>query len=207
MRSTYDNLPDIAAKRGFTSALATMADFLRYGWQADAGKPALASPGAKPLHDPEAAFCFEAMRALRHDITVGPLARFYDAANGVEGSATTLRYEGAIKAMTAFSMMWRAAKGGTANIDGRYRALMSGGQDVAHPLARRDAAGAPNAIPTLSAGAGRVLGHAEARASGYLRPLGCGSCTTPGLRRRRARGPLPTAGRNAQLGDRGGDRI
>lgn len=150
LRSTYDNLPDLPAKRAFTSALATMADFLRHGWQADSGKPANASPGGKPLHDKEAAFCFETMRALRHDITVGPLARFYDAADGVANSAGTLQYEGAIKAMTAFSMMWRAAKGGTANIDGRYRTLMSGGQDVAHPLARRGAGGEANAMPTLA---------------------------------------------------------
>lgn len=150
LRSTYDNLPDLPAKRAFTSALATMADFLRHGWQAEPGQPAMASPGGKPLHDPEAAFCFEAMRTLRHDITVGPIARFYDAADGVAASAGTLQYEGAIKAMTAFSMMWRAAKGGTANIDGRYRTLMSGGQDVAHPLARRNAVGAPNVMPTLA---------------------------------------------------------
>jgi len=150
LRSTYDNLPDIAAKRAFTSALATMADFLRNGWQAEPGLPAMASPGGKALNDPETAFCFEAMRTLRHDITVGPMARFYDAVDGVAGSASTLQYEGAIKAMTAFSMMWRAAKGGTANIDGRYRTLMSGGQDVAHPLARRNAAGIPNAMPTLA---------------------------------------------------------
>ncbi len=150
LRSTYDDLPDIGAKRAFTSALATMADFLQFGWQSDAGAPAAASPGGKPLTDPEAAFCFEAMRALRHDITIGPMARFYDAADGVAGSPATLQYEGAIKAMTAFSMMWRAAKGGTANIDSRYRTLMSGGQDVPNPLARRKSTGEANPMPTLT---------------------------------------------------------
>ena len=150
LRSTYDTLPDIGAKRAFTLALSTMAEFLRNGWLADAGKPAAAAPGGKPLHDHGAAFCFEAMRSLKHDITVGPLSRFYDAADGTAGSPGTQQYEGAIKAMTAFSMMWRAAKGGTANVDNRYRTLMSGGQDVPHPLARRNAAGHDNPMPTLA---------------------------------------------------------
>ncbi|MEH6720195.1 MAG: hypothetical protein V7704_15035 [Aurantimonas endophytica] len=50
LRTTYDSLPDLAAKRAFTSALATTSVFLRNGWQAPAGSasaPLSASgPGA-----------------------------------------------------------------------------------------------------------------------------------------------------------------
>ncbi len=94
--------------------------------------------------------CFEALRSLRHDITVAPIVRFYTDADGVGGSASTTAYEGAIKAMTAFSMMWRAAKGSAASIDSRYRTLMSGGQDVVAPVARRTKDGILNPMPTLA---------------------------------------------------------
>lgn len=150
LRSTYDWLPDLNAKRAFTSALAKMAEFLENGWLANSGRPSTPGPEGKNLNDPEAAFCFEAMRSLRHDIVVGPFARFYEVADSVEASDSTLRYEGAIKAMTAFSMMWRAAKGGTANIDGKYRSFMAGGKGVKHPLARRNSSGAAQAIPSLA---------------------------------------------------------
>lgn len=150
LRTTYDSLPDLNAKRAFTAALATTSLFLRNGWQAPSKTASMPNPGAKPLHDAEAGFCFEAMRSLRHDITVAPMVRFYAEADGAADSASTIAYEGAIKAMTAFSMMWRAAKGGTSSIDSRYRTLMSGGQDVVAPVARRTKAGAALAMPTLA---------------------------------------------------------
>ncbi|RSU55599.1 DUF1524 domain-containing protein [Sphingomonas koreensis] len=150
LRTTYERLPDLAAKRSFTKSLATTSTFLKNGWQAPAGEVANPSPGGKPLNDPEAGFCFEAMRSLKHDITVAPMVRFYAEADGQPGTPATLAYEGAIKAMTAFSMMWRAAKGGTASIDNRYRTLVSGGTDAPHPLVRRQADGRPTRMPTLA---------------------------------------------------------
>ena len=49
-------------------------------------------------------------------------------------------------------MMWRAARGGTANVDAQYRAIMSGQKVVSEAFAKRDGdTGAPMEMPGLDA--------------------------------------------------------
>jgi hypothetical protein len=149
LRDQYNALGDDAGRRhAFTGALATTADFLRDGWDAPSGKPAAILPGPLAV-DAEAGFCFEALRSLRHDVVIAPLVRFYAEAVRLNSEAEVAAYGGAIKAVAAFSMMWRAARGGTANIDAQYRALMSGGRGVEQALALRKGDGTLNAMPTL----------------------------------------------------------
>ena len=73
---------------------------------------------------------FDAIKRLDHTITIAPLARFYQRAVNISGpmkQSLTEDFIEAIKATAAFSMLWRGAKGGTANIDSHYRAIMRAG--------------------------------------------------------------------------------
>ena len=100
--------------------------------------------------DREAAFCFEALRSLRHDVVIAPLVRFYGEALRLRTPDAIAEYEGAVKAVAAFSMMWRAARGGTSNIDAQYRALMSGTRAVEAAFSLRKPDGSANPMPTLA---------------------------------------------------------
>ncbi len=135
-------LDDVAYKRAFVGAMAGVSAFMKYAWNHEEGS----LPKFWPLHvnDPGAQIGFDALKSLGHTITVAPLVRFYqravDSSGPMKQSATEDFIE-AIKATVAFSMLWRGAKGGTANIDNHYRAIMRTGVQFAGetrpPLARR----------------------------------------------------------------------
>lgn len=146
LRDEFANLTgaqDIEKSRAFVRSLANVASFMRYGWAVDRGT----IPSFEPLEikDEEAIVGFEALRALKHSITIAPLSRFYQDA--VDASPTTARrqrteaFVAAIKATVAFSVLWRGAKGGTSNIDSHYRDVMRTGIKMGSenipPLARR----------------------------------------------------------------------
>ncbi|MGO3933688.1 DUF262 domain-containing HNH endonuclease family protein [Rhodopseudomonas pseudopalustris] len=130
LRDEFDSLKgDIDKSRTFVAGLAGVASFMRSGWDIERGR----SPHFAPLDvkDEEAIVGFEALRGLKHSITIAPLARFYqhavDGANVAERTQRTADFIGAIKATAAFSAYWRAAKGGTENIDSHYREIMRNG--------------------------------------------------------------------------------
>ena len=150
LRDKYGSLPDRRRRRAFTDALGTTATFLRTGWDAGQGRPAQLLPEPMQSADREAGFCFEALRSLRHDVVIAPLVRFYGEAVRLGTPVAIAEYEGAVKAVAAFSMMWRAARGGTSNIDAQYRALMAGSRMVEAALSLRRPDGSPNAMPTLA---------------------------------------------------------
>ena len=146
LRDEFANLTgaqDMEKSRAFVRSLANVASFMRYGWAVDRGT----IPSFEPLEikDEEAIVGFEALRALKHSITIAPLSRFYQDA--VDASPTTARrqrteaFVAAIKATVAFSVLWRGAKGGTSNIDSHYRDVMRTGIKMGSenipPLARR----------------------------------------------------------------------
>ena len=86
--------------------------------------------------------CFDALRDLKHNITIAPIIRFFDEAQrtlGEERSKRLADLKDAIRATAAFSMLWRAAKGGTENIDSHYREIMRAGvqSESIAPLAKR----------------------------------------------------------------------
>ena len=96
---------------------------------------------------------FETLKDLKHNITIAPILRFYDAAWRTLGDERVKKIEelqGAILATTAFSMLWRAAKGSTDNIDFIYREIMRLGVPKLSipPLAKR--AGESNGLVSLS---------------------------------------------------------
>ncbi|MNR96917.1 hypothetical protein D3C71_384320 [compost metagenome] len=142
LRERYGKSADLADKRRMARSLADLATFVDAVWKPDGGKIDLL-PGSE-LRDVTAAFCIEGLRALNHDIALAPLARFYSA---YVSSGTDKRkeaadaYFAAIKAVTAFSMIWRANFAGTAGIDSAYRELMAKGGGGAPPFSRRPTSG------------------------------------------------------------------
>ena len=118
---------------------------MRNGWDIKRGT----SPNFMPLKvdSEEALIGLDVLKGLRHSITIAPLYRFYqhalDAAQDTnQRERRTEEFVEAIKATVAFSVLWRAAKGGTENIDSHYRRIMRTGIDniagqTVPPLARR----------------------------------------------------------------------
>ena len=133
---------DLGSRRAFVQAMAGVSNFMNYAWNHEAGN----RPKFWPLQvaDPGAQVGFDALKRLDHTITIAPLARFYQRAVDSSGplkQSLTQDFIEAIKATVAFSMLWRGAKGGTANIDNHYRAIMRAGIQFAGearpPMARR----------------------------------------------------------------------
>ena len=145
LRGEYNNptqSDDVASRRAFVEAMADLAAFMNFAWNYEEGN----LPKFWPLQvdDSGAQVAFDAIKRLDHTITIAPLARFYQRAVNISGpmkQSLTEDFIEAIKATAAFSMLWRGAKGGTANIDSHYRAIMRAGVQFAGetrpPLARR----------------------------------------------------------------------
>lgn len=137
------DLHDIDKNRDFVKSIASVATFMRHGWNVQKGS----DPTFEPLtvNNQEALVGFEVLRKLNHSITIAPLSRFYqhasDATTDVDYKRRTEEFSTAIKATVAFSILWRGAKGGTANIDSHYREIMRNGKNIngekIPPLARR----------------------------------------------------------------------
>jgi hypothetical protein len=146
LRDYFDKLPMLDDKRAVVGSLANLSAFVRTGWMTQDEEPNLEGFGK---FDDETGFCFQSLRALKHSVTVGALSRFYDEfrrSDDVERPRRQKDLIAAIKASTAFSMLWRGGFGGTENIDTIYRNVMRDGSpaDSILPLAKRpkDALGA-----------------------------------------------------------------
>ena len=151
LRDEFKNLPDsddMSKKRNFVESLARIATFMRHSWNVKEGNPTF-----EPLTitDQEALIGFAFLRKINHSITIAPLSRFYqnasDDLDDYERHKRTEEFSKAIKATVGFSVLWRAAKGGTRNIDSHYRDIMRNGKVIMRngkddgftipPLARR----------------------------------------------------------------------
>ncbi len=149
LRDQYAAARTRPAKLAFVKHLAATADFIGAAWRPRPRRdPQLLSDPAR--RDPVAEFCFEALRTIRHDIVLAPLSRFhaaFETAGAAHKDAAASDFFAAVKAVAAFSMLWRAAKGGTANIDSVYRELMSRGIGGGAALGRQT--GGPVSILNL----------------------------------------------------------
>lgn len=134
LRKTFDPL-NLNKKRDFVGSLSNLSQFMKNAWTTNE------APSFPPLKltDDETLICFDALRQMNHDIVIAPLSRFYEAAvleqNADNQKQKAEELSNAIKATTAFSILWRGAKGGTENIDGIYRKIMKDGIETP-PLAR-----------------------------------------------------------------------
>jgi len=121
----------------FVENLRNVATFHRYSWNCGVstslhGLPVEATTDSVKL-------CLGLLAALGHSITIAPLVRFYsNALAGLSADSAGKEFEGALKAMTAFSVLWRASRRNTGNIDQEYRELLTGDNNITAlaPLAR-----------------------------------------------------------------------
>ena len=132
LRDQYDELAASGqdTQRDFVRSLSHVAQFLQHVWQQEPRFEGL------DFNDDQALLCFQALRHLKHNITIAPLARFYDSARRGENGIKIARTEelaAAIRATTAFTMLWRSAKGGTENIDAQYRDFMKSPTTITRP--------------------------------------------------------------------------
>lgn len=139
LRDYFDGLPTLEQKREAVGSLANMASFVRTGWAPQDNEAQLEGFGS---FDNETGFCFQALRALKHSIVLGALTRFYDDFRRADEDSRVQKkadLAAAIRATTAFSMLWRGAYGSTENIDAVYRSIMREGlpSEKILPLARR----------------------------------------------------------------------
>jgi hypothetical protein len=131
MKDTFDRHKDSDIDRAaYLRHLSDTATFVGATWEPEkdatrqlAGLPATAMTDTVKL-------CLGFLHALNHTIAIAPLVRFYSEAvqkeEGEERDKRIAEFEIAIKAVTAFTVFWRATRRGTGNIDSQYRAVMAG---------------------------------------------------------------------------------
>lgn len=125
LRTSFEKLPGKSEKRMLLSALARVAEFYDGPWVKAEDVPACSDDA---LHR-QAGFALRVLHAGKHEIVVAPLTRYYAAylaAVGEEDQEYRAKeFLLAARACVAFYGIWRGAFGGTNNIDGVYRSLMS----------------------------------------------------------------------------------
>lgn len=115
---------DQQAREGFVKNLRDVAMFINTGWQKAelSGLPVEAATDSVKL-------CLAFLNSLNHSITIAPISRFYAEALSKDDAnrpQAIQNLEAAVKAITAFSALWRASRRGTDNIDAEYRELLLG---------------------------------------------------------------------------------
>lgn len=131
MRDTFDRHKDSDQERaGYLRHLSDTATFVGTTWDPPKGvSRQLAGLPTTAMTD-TVKLCLSFLNALNHTIAIAPLVRFYsEAVLAEEGDARDQRvkeFESAIKAITAFTVFWRATRRGTGNIDSQYRSVMAG---------------------------------------------------------------------------------
>ena len=130
LRTTYEKLGD-AAKRRFVGALAEVVEYRSKFWDIEE----LANQYRDAENKEVGLFCLRFIRDLRNSLTIPILCRYWVESER-RGDATV--FFGAVKAVTAFVVLRRAATGGTRAIDSDYRRIMLHGgmtkRDGADPL-------------------------------------------------------------------------
>ncbi|MFF5675082.1 DUF262 domain-containing protein [Streptomyces hygroscopicus] len=158
MRDTFERHKDFADDRStYLRHLSDTAAFIGNTWEPLSNTPrTLPGLEATAMTD-TVKLCLGFLNALNHTIAIAPLVRFYsEAVHADEGEARAKRiaeFEKAIKAITAFTVFWRATRRGTGNIDSQYRAVMAGDSLTGMgPLARqREFPDASKPDPTVDA--------------------------------------------------------
>jgi len=149
-KDCFDKFGD-EPKRAFIRHLSHCALFIQHSWPDSLAKTPTIQSAEEAATD-EVMLCLDAMRTIKHSIILGPLVRFYSEIRkaNAEGRAKAIEeFIAATKAIAAFSILWRASRRGTDNIDMHYRNLMAQGCDAVSmpPLCRVAANVAENPNP------------------------------------------------------------
>lgn len=159
MKDTFDQHKDVDDDRiSYLRHLSDTATFVGATWDPASGPRQLVGLDSAAMTD-TIKLCLGFLKDLNHTIAIAPLVRFYSAAvQAAEGQERTKRvaeFEAAVKAITAFTVFWRATRRGTGNIDSQYRAVMAGDSLTGvGPFARQRAVPDPTKPqPVVDAGA------------------------------------------------------
>jgi uncharacterized protein with ParB-like and HNH nuclease domain len=116
-------------KRHFTRHLSHTAIFMKEIWP-DTKKDTPDLNSINGQSDELALLCIDFLRQFNHTITIAPLVRFYSNCRTTESSERSNAagdFLSALKAITAFSVLWRSSRISTDGIDNHYRKLMVDG--------------------------------------------------------------------------------
>ncbi|WP_263408827.1 DUF262 domain-containing protein [Terriglobus tenax] len=128
MRDTFETCKDKSEKQAFIRHLADLAGFLDSVWSDSGVYPHI---GNVKIGDP-AALCIQFLVDLNHTITAPLLAQYAAEVTATLGDPerneiALSEFESVVKAVTAFTVLWRASRTTTDRIDQVYRNLMSQG--------------------------------------------------------------------------------
>ena len=129
LREQFDSqLESLDDKRQFVCRLSQVAQFMKCIWKNDDPRGIFLNRSDRLGDRTETSLLV--IRDLNHQIVVAPLSRFFgDVLRAKEDDAQrklkVTELASATQATVAFSIIWRAALGGTAGIDTKYRDVLS----------------------------------------------------------------------------------
>ena len=131
-KEQFDAIDKIENKRDFVDHLAHASIFVNKIWTEH--NDALPDFQEIELINKDIVLmCLDFLKRANHSITIGILMRFFsniisenDPSKKLEA---ILEFEGAVKAVTAFFVLWRGSRESTDNIDSHYRELMRFGKE------------------------------------------------------------------------------
>jgi hypothetical protein len=140
MKDVFDQNSQTEGERdSFLRHLRDTATFVGRTWDPDGGAGSRQLVGLDPSAMTDSVrMCLSFLKDIGHTIAIAPLVRFYSDALHCEShdkAKKVAEFDEAIKAITAFTVFWRASRRGTGNIDSQYREIMAGNPTLA-PLAR-----------------------------------------------------------------------
>jgi hypothetical protein len=155
LREEFDRHKDSEHQRlEFLRHLKDTSTFVGETWKPESDERELTGLGSSAMTD-TVRLCLSFLVKMNHSITVAPLIRFYSEALHATGDnrpAKVREFEEALKAVTAFTTLWRASRRTTGNIDSEYREVMSGESSLTGmgPLARQHKKGHVTAAPAVN---------------------------------------------------------
>lgn len=142
LKDSFESFPCLEQQQEYVRYLSHAALFMRYSWPEDKSQITTISYAEEAETD-EVILCIDLLRKFNHTITLGPLIRFYSEIRrvAIENRQQAIsNFVEVVKAITAFSVLWRSSRRSTENIDSHYRKLMLNGYPEVglKPLARNN---------------------------------------------------------------------
>ena len=154
LKEEFDKCKDEESSRlSFLGHLKDTATFVGETWECNDGNRKLVGLETSAMTD-AVRLCLAFLVDLKHTVTIAPLVRFYSEALRADDATRQIKvshFEEALKAITAFTVLWRASRSSTGNIDREYREIMAGSSSLTgmDPLARRRRTGPDIPAPTV----------------------------------------------------------
>lgn len=139
---------DKEGRLAFLTHLKDATTFVGETWEPREGPRRMVGLDSSAMTD-TVRLCLAFLVDLNHRVAIAPLARFYSEALHADDGDRQMKvgeFEAALKAITAFTVLWRSSRSSTGNIDREYREVMAGVAPLAGmgPLARRRKVGDEN---------------------------------------------------------------